>query len=313
MAEIVSFVKDLLKKIMPDNGKEIEAMIDDKKNQAFFINAFTSKTFNAINNYESLEKLGDTIFDTVLIKYVESEYFILKGKVISESQLAYTKDYHKSNFRMTLFAENLGLEPYIRRSKDKTDEKISADVFEALIGAIDKGFSSYYGDMTSSYKYDTAFILYLFSDKFAGGKFMIDFDDPNRYKDATTIVEEILKPNNKFQLGDVRVILCPDGLYRATRTITEQTEKGRKSEEFVGLGYKKKQAKNDLSQRIVARYHIDYSKEIKKKQEVKVQSTFQLIDGKWQIIYLGKIYKYDTKDLREAQKAFSKDMLKIKK
>lgn len=290
------FIEKILLFYYGDEKDKVKQIIEDKEIMATFKKAFVHKSIDTENNYESLEKVGDAIFDVSLIKYVASEYLKKHKKPISESQLAYTKDWFKSNHRMAEFAKELMFEGHVKISKE--DPKTFADVFEAFIGALDFAFCSLLKDENGGYRYTYKFIIFLFSDKFADGKYQIDFDDANRYKDPTTIVFEVVSSRggsvthneSKNQEG---------GYYSYTYTI-KRKEGTTKS--YIGYGKKKKEAKISAGQNAIAGEGMNYQEEVVEKGIISAREFYYNKNEKyWFIMTEKRTYKYYVSNAIEAQ------------
>ena len=299
------FIKDTLLRYYSDEKEKVDQMLDNKSVMATFKKAFVHKSIDSENNYESLEKVGDAIFDVVLIKYVASQYLKKYKRPISESQLAYTKDWFKSNYRMTEFAQELMFDKYVKISKE--DSKTFADVFEAFIGALDFAFCTILNDENGGYRYTYTFIISLFSEKFANGKFQIELDDPNRYKDPTTIVFEVMKArkgsvthnDSKTQEG---------GYYSYTYKITRNDGTVKS---YLGTGKKKKDAKISAGQQAIKGEKMDYKAEVVEKGFITSRDfAYNTKEGFWFITIGNKTYKYNVQSQKEAEIAHLKAISK---
>ena len=129
---------------MKINYQSLEKKIDIKfKNKDLLIQALTHKSFNANENNEKIEFLGDRVLGLVIAKklleiYPEEKEGILDKKFASlvnkKTCLDIAKKINFSSYVKTFNPNN---------KKIKIEDKIISDSCEALIGAIylDKGFA----------------------------------------------------------------------------------------------------------------------------------------------------------------------------
>ena len=113
------------------------------KNINYLKKSITHKSFNAENNYEKLEFLGDRILGFVISKKL-IELYPLEKEGLLDKKLASLVNKNKC----LEVAKTIGLDKFIlvgnKNKKTKVENKIIADSIEALIAAIyyDKGFEA---------------------------------------------------------------------------------------------------------------------------------------------------------------------------
>lgn len=143
--EFKSFISSLLEKGNMSK-KYICDLLDDKAMDLYSI-AFTNPTADAINNYEFLEKIGDTTCNKAIIWYIYRKFPKLKLK--PQGLMIFTKICHilQSNKTFSKLALDLGFQKFITygmmRTKDGLYEDIMIvkrnsvleDCFEAFFGA----------------------------------------------------------------------------------------------------------------------------------------------------------------------------------
>ncbi len=105
--------------------------------------AFTHISVSDIN-LESLETLGDAVLNEAVVMIIVTNWPNLTKE---KGQVANMKKYHTSNENIAVYAQTLGLLPWIVRDKDiRLKEKERADVFESFIGALTMIGEFYIGD-----------------------------------------------------------------------------------------------------------------------------------------------------------------------
>ena len=111
------------------------------KNKDLLIKSLTHKSYDAINNNEKLEFLGDRILGFVISKKLIELYPNQKEGVLDKKLASLV-----NKNQCLEVAKNIGLEKFLlignKKNNAKIENKILADSIEALIGAIyyDKGF-----------------------------------------------------------------------------------------------------------------------------------------------------------------------------
>ena len=128
---------------MKINYQSLEKKIDLKfKNKDLLIQALTHKSFNPNENNEKIEFLGDRVLGLVIAKKLLEIYPKEKEGVLDKkfANLVNKKTCYQ-------IAKQLSLKKYMflgesYKNRNKSDEKITSDCLEALIGAIylDNGF-----------------------------------------------------------------------------------------------------------------------------------------------------------------------------
>ena len=129
---------------MSDKLNILQKKINIKfKDLNYLKKSITHKSFNATNNYEKLEFLGDRILGFVISKKLIQLYPYEKEGIL-DKKLASLVNKNKC----LEVAKIIGLEKFIlvgnKNRKTKVENKIIADSIEALIAAIyyDKGFEA---------------------------------------------------------------------------------------------------------------------------------------------------------------------------
>ena len=129
---------------MSDKLNILQKKINIKfKDLNYLKKSITHKSFNAENNYEKLEFLGDRILGFVISKKLIELYPDQKEGVLDKRLASLV-----NKNRCLEVAKNIGLEKFIlignKSNKSKIENKILSDCIEALIGAIyyDKGFEA---------------------------------------------------------------------------------------------------------------------------------------------------------------------------
>ena len=129
---------------MSDKLNILQKKINIKfKDLNYLKKSITHKSFNAENNYEKLEFLGDRILGFVISKKL-IELFPHEKEGLLDKKLASLVNKNKC----LEVAKTIGLDKFIlvgnKNKKTKVENKIIADSIEALIAAIyyDKGFEA---------------------------------------------------------------------------------------------------------------------------------------------------------------------------
>ena len=129
---------------MKINYQNLEKIINIKfKNNKLLIQSLTHKSFNADNNNEKIEFLGDRVLGLVIAKKLLEIYPNEKEGILDKKFASLV------NKKTCLeIAKNIDLDKYIltfnpNNKKIKIEDKIISDSCEAFIGAVylDKGFN----------------------------------------------------------------------------------------------------------------------------------------------------------------------------
>lgn len=100
------------------------------KNKRLLKKALTLSSYDAENNNESLECLGDA-----LLSFIVAEKYYMQG--LSEGQITQKKQEYLSDTALAIVSEKLGLHLAVKRNKGDTNNKKSVpSVYEALVAAI---------------------------------------------------------------------------------------------------------------------------------------------------------------------------------
>ena len=294
--EFKDFIKNILVVAVTTDEKKINTIITKDEYFKIFEEAFTSKDYNDKNNYERYEKIGDAIFDAGLIKYISSEYFRLYNSYISNGQMAYTKDWFKSNYRMMEYADRWEFQKYIL-GYDRKKSKMLSDVFEAFVGAIDAVFCKLEESEMAGFRYTNNLIKYIFSDKFSNGEFAIFFGDPDYYKEPVTIINEVLKNDLKYDvfMSDPK-IPSEKGMYTIKMVITGKDFK----KTYEATSEIRREAKTAVAQQVISDMKINYSTIMKEKRKVP-PGEFHRQGDEWKIDVNGKEYSYKDMTLEKAE------------
>lgn len=144
-------IRRLIDIFVPIYGKEqVDKVM--KKHSNLFVQAFTTKEFDPVFNYELLEAFGD--------KFLAGQFIWLlvdTPGIISPEQVTLISSYYQDRYRLEELCMKLQLNKYIRYGKaQKLSTKIYSDVIESLIAAIALAWNSTYGDIdgnTAIYKF----------------------------------------------------------------------------------------------------------------------------------------------------------------
>lgn len=118
--------------------KELETLIDYSFNNNDLINkALIHKSFDANNNNERLEYLGDSILNSVISEHLYLNFLDYQEGLLTRARAKLVQGSH-----LTLKASEIGLDKMLQLSKgmkklpDERKSSILEGAFEALIGAI---------------------------------------------------------------------------------------------------------------------------------------------------------------------------------
>jgi len=134
-------IRRLIDIFVPIYGKEqVDKVM--KKHSNLFVQAFTTKEFDPVFNYELLEAYGD--------KFLAGQFIWLlvdTPGIISPEQVTLISSYYQDRYRLEDLCIKLQLNKYIRYGKSqKLSTKIYSDVIESLIAAIALAWNSTYKD-----------------------------------------------------------------------------------------------------------------------------------------------------------------------
>lgn len=193
--------KELLKTLLAigDVGEDTIEVLTTNKYVEMFKIAFVHKLKNETRNYQRVEFMGDGLVNVIIAIYVYNE-----RKIASPSELTNMK--HKlvaSKFLGTNFIEKTGiinlLDPPLNVIREKISreseiDKISGDVFEAMIGEL-------FNIVKSKFHVGTAFeIVY---------RIVIAFVKtvpiPSGEKDPKTAFKELLEEHPELKIPDLNL------------------------------------------------------------------------------------------------------------
>jgi len=144
--------------------------------------AFTHKSINQNNNYETIEFVGDTVIQYIMIKYIMQRF---PGKLNEDIGSTFLNTYASEKYQIEL-SEKIGLDKlafFDSRGMDyKTMMKIKEDVFESFIGCLNQVADKYLG-MFIGTVYSYNFITALFN--------QVDIDLDNLEKDPKSRIKQI--------------------------------------------------------------------------------------------------------------------------
>lgn len=130
------FIKELLSKIT--SNKAFLDILTDDESMALYEQAFTHKSIDPVNNYETLEFYGDAVLNSVSVIYVLKRF----PNITDEGILTSMKHYVTEKPFFARMSRKLGFSQYIKILP--IDEvltqatSINEDVFEAFNGALFK-------------------------------------------------------------------------------------------------------------------------------------------------------------------------------
>lgn len=117
--------------------KTINTILDDPENIRTFEKAFTHYSYNAYENYEFFELIGDSVLNNAIVIYFFRKYPALNN-IWGVTVLSRLKINLISTRYFAAFARDLGFQPYIKIKfiQKCQSEKVLEDVFEAFFGAL---------------------------------------------------------------------------------------------------------------------------------------------------------------------------------
>ena len=150
-SEFKTLVKNFLFKLLEKRSgmkkEEVAKYLNIDRNMQKFVNAFTHRSFDPVNNYEYFETLGDATLNKCVVWYFHRRFPELKNTE-NPSYVLTTLKIH--NVSKEIFAElslDLGLDKLIRYKdipdpkklykKVVVDQKMVSDVFEAVMGCLE--------------------------------------------------------------------------------------------------------------------------------------------------------------------------------
>ena len=93
--------------------RDVEKYVDERALQTFML-AFTHKSFDAVNNYELLELIGDVIVNAAVVNYIRQ----WDKKIVSVKYITRLKHNITSKKELALVAEKAGFFEHIRMSNE---------------------------------------------------------------------------------------------------------------------------------------------------------------------------------------------------
>lgn len=139
----IKLLVDILIKRGKINKPQIEIVSILKTYKDLIYEAITHKSMNSTHNYEKLEFRGDRILSNCLADYFYEKTDTSDISVLNGLLSAFTS----GEVAIELFANRLGLKQIVVINEEETDcglDKAVEDVFEAVLGAINKIFDSKY-------------------------------------------------------------------------------------------------------------------------------------------------------------------------
>lgn len=133
--EFSEFVKDIISKIYYEDPSDIFNQNTEKK---YFLRAFVHETVNADNNYEALEKLGDSAmgyaFDAMILREepqrTSAELSVIHSKMLSKSSL-------------NNYSRKWGLHKFVIMQGIQVTDSVAEDLYESFCGAIVRAGDEY--------------------------------------------------------------------------------------------------------------------------------------------------------------------------
>jgi len=197
------FIKGLL--FTCSMSKEsVNSIISDKKCMAIFEKAFTHESVDQEQNYQFLEKIGDSTVNKIIRFYIFRKFPKLKCmegiKYISRLETDW-----KSGKSLSKLAQNKGFRPFISASQEKLDNDIIPlleDTLEAFVGAVETIVDEKYGNCIG-YRAAYAFVVKLLDE------IKIDYSYDALFDAKTTV--NVLYNHIKSQTGidNVKYISAP--------------------------------------------------------------------------------------------------------
>lgn len=144
-------IKEFLFRILDKrSGMKREAIsqyLENDENMNKFMQSFTHKSYDPINNYEYYETLGDSTLNNCMVWYFHRRFPAIKNMPNPSHAMTSLKTNNVSRKRFADLATKMGLEHLIRfkevqdpKRMNKTfiiDNKMKTDVFEAVMGCLE--------------------------------------------------------------------------------------------------------------------------------------------------------------------------------
>lgn len=136
--EFHAFITNLLTNYCKINSDFVKKLTTSE-NMKKFLKAFTSSSYDAENNYEHYEKVGDNVLNYSIHKYWIKRFPVLKDpRVVGFLDKLEQTGVDKASYSQ--FADSLGFRPFIRAStedwKDR-EQDLLEDVFEGFAGCLE--------------------------------------------------------------------------------------------------------------------------------------------------------------------------------
>ena len=126
--ELQMFIYDFLKIVEPDKNQRKQYIT--QKNMKLWYDTFTHESYDRINNYEDLEKVGDSLLDTFF-----DIYLITKYPKMDKEHMTNLRHYYLSEKYLPSLTRKYELVRYIR-SSSRLNQKVFEDVFESFFGGL---------------------------------------------------------------------------------------------------------------------------------------------------------------------------------
>lgn len=142
--ELRKFIQKMLERARVN--QEYREKFTDADGMQLFLAAVTHPTFDAENNYQELEFIGDGIIKGILSQYIPHRFPALASgeskyskKGTGEGVLSKTRRFLEQRKTLSDFALKLGFWDYVRADEEvltKLRKETLEDVFEAFVGAL---------------------------------------------------------------------------------------------------------------------------------------------------------------------------------
>jgi len=217
--------------------------------------AFTSKNYDAVNNYDLYEFIGDAILGNIIVKYFHDNFPQLQCSAEVKT-LSRLKIVHTCSESFSEIALNLNFLPRIKATVEELndDDKVQhllEDVFEAFIGVTDIILTNHFHLSGIGHQIVKNFIDLIFNNK------TISFAPEDLY-DAKTRLKELF--DNKTDANAIYIkFISP--IYEEYRDVnsglmaTSLYFKNNKSIKFQGIGKTKPAREKNAAQQA-----LDYLK-----------------------------------------------------
>lgn len=134
-SEFKEFITDIISKIYKGNPSDIFNENTEKK---YFLRAFVHETINSDNNYEALEKLGDSAmgyaFDAMILREephrTSAELSVIHSSMLSKSSL-------------NIYSRRWGLDKFVILKGIQVTDSVAEDLYESFCGAIVRAGDEY--------------------------------------------------------------------------------------------------------------------------------------------------------------------------